>query len=67
MYSKNAWEKYEGESLKSLMDFNEDYKNFISVGKTERLCVNEAEKIAKEAGFVPLESVVSLKSGDKVY
>ena len=67
MYSKNAWEKYEGESLKSLMDFNEDYKNFISVGKTERLCVNEAEKIAKEAGFIPLESVVSLKSGDKVY
>ena len=38
MYSKNAWEKYSDESLKELMDFNESYKEYISKGKTERLC-----------------------------
>ena len=29
------------------MNFCEDYKHFISVGKTERICVKEALKIAE--------------------
>jgi len=67
MYSKNAWEKYSDESLKELMDFNESYKEFISKGKTERLCVKESEKLAIEKGFVNIENVKELKAGDKVY
>ena len=67
MYSKNAWEKYSDESLKELMDFNESYKEYISKGKTERLCVKESEKLAIEKGFVNIESVKELKAGDKVY
>lgn len=67
MYRKNAWEKYEGKSLKDLMDFNEQYKDFLTFGKTERLCVEESLKIATEKGFKPLESAKSIKPGDKLY
>lgn len=67
MYAKNAWESYSDEELKNLMQFNEEYKAFISVGKTERLCVDEAVRLAKEKGFQELKSFSSLKPGDKVY
>ena len=65
MYRKNVWDKYE--DYKDIMDFNEGYKDFITKGKTERLCVNEAIKLATKAGFKPLESYKTLKPGDKVY
>ena len=41
MYNKNAWSKYDEKSLADLMKFNEGYKDFISYGKTERLCVKK--------------------------
>ena len=65
MYNKNAWEKYDDKSV--VFDFNEDYKDFISFGKTERLCVEKAIAISEKAGFKPLDSFKSLKAGDKVY
>lgn len=67
MYAKNTWEKYEHNQYKDVMDFNEGYKEFISLGKTERACVKESLKLAKEAGFKPLDEFSSLKAGDKVY
>lgn len=67
MYQKNAWSKYEDEKLNELFKFNEEYKNYISIGKTERLCVKEALTSAKEKGFKELESVTSIKPGDKLY
>ena len=67
MYNKNAWKKYNNESMKDLMAFNEEYKKFITVGKTERACVNESVRLAEAAGFKPLSSFKSLKAGDKVY
>lgn len=67
MYAKNAWNKYSTEELKLVFDFNEKYKDFLSKGKTERRCVDEAEKIAVAAGFKPLASFNQLKYGDKVY
>ena len=67
MYAKNAWKKYEGQALEELFAFNESYKEFLSAGKTERLCVDEALKLAKAKGFKELNSVKSLKPGDKVY
>lgn len=48
-------------------DYCEGYKAFLSNAKTEREAVIEAEKIAKENGFVPLLEKDTLKSGDKVY
>ena len=67
MYSKNAWEKYEGKKLEELMSFNEDYKHFITVGKTERACVKESVTLARAKGFKELHEYKELKAGDKVY
>lgn len=67
MYAKNAWKKYSVEKVKEVMDFNEGYKHFISVGKTERACVDEAVRIAKEKGFKDIKEYKELKAGDLVY
>ena len=67
MYAKNAWNKYKENQYKDVMEFNEKYKHFISIGKTERQCVEEAQRIAQEHGFKDLSAYQSLKSGDKVY
>ena len=66
MYAKNAWKKYEG-NTKEVFDFCEGYKDYITKGKTERLCVDGAKKLAEAKGFKDLASVKSLKKGDKVY
>ena len=51
MYQENAWKKYSGESLDKLMQFNEDYKKYLSDSKTERLCVKNAIAICEANGF----------------
>lgn len=67
MYAKNAWLKYNENELKDVFSFCEGYKDFLSKGKTERLCVEEAVRIAEKNGFVDLNNVAQLKTGDKVY
>ena len=67
MYSKNAWEKYSNEEFQNVMKFNEDYKDYISKGKTERKCVDLAVAIAEANGFKELSTFTSLNKGDKVY
>lgn len=68
MYGKYAYSKYlEENSKKELFKFADDYKEFLSLGKTERLCVNEALKLAKLEGFKNLDEVTTLHPGDKVY
>ena len=66
MYKQSVWKKYNG-NYKEIMDFAEDYKDFISFGKTERLCVKKALQILEEKGFVDVETKKDLKPGDKVY
>lgn len=67
MYRKNAWEKYNEKEMKKVMAFNEDYKHYITVGKTERACVSESIKLAEAKGYKNLNAMKSLKTGDKVY
>ncbi|HIX82566.1 MAG TPA: aminopeptidase [Candidatus Erysipelatoclostridium merdavium] len=67
MYAKLAWEKYTDDQIKDVMAFNEGYKNFITNGKTERLCVKQSIELAKENGFKELSEYETLKPGDKVY
>ena len=67
MYGKNAWNKYSGKKLNNLMAFNEDYKNFLSTCKTERLCVDYAVALAKKNGYKNINEVTSIKPGDKLY
>ncbi len=45
----------------------DEYRAFLDEGKTERECVCVAEKMAQEAGFLPLDSFETLKEGDRVY
>ena len=66
MYKQSVWKKYNG-NYKEIMNFAEDYKDFISFGKTERLCVKKTLQILEEKGFVDVETKKDLKPGDKVY
>ncbi|MCF0238620.1 MAG: aminopeptidase, partial [Sphaerochaetaceae bacterium] len=43
------------------------YMNFLDNGKTERRCVISVIEMAKACGFRDIETVDTLKSGDKVY
>lgn len=68
MYGKYAYSKYlEENSKKELFKFADDYKEFLSLGKTERLCVNEALKLAELNGFKNIDEVTTLNPGDRVY
>lgn len=68
---KNAWVKYAGEAKKEVFDFCEGYKDYLSVGKTERECIFEAIRLAEAKGYRNLNEIIKnnevLKSGDKVY
>ncbi len=66
MYAKNTWKKYK-DNLNEVMEYNEGYKDYISKNKTERACVKDSIRLAKEKGFKPLDSFETLKAGDKVY
>ena len=65
MYRKNAWFKYKDN--KPVMDFAEGYKKFISVAKSERLAVIEAEKLLIANGFKNIDNVKNIKAGDLLY
>lgn len=67
MYRKNAWEKYDEKTEAKVMEFAEGYKAFLSYAKTERLAVKEAVRLLESKGFKNVESVKSVKAGDKVY
>lgn len=71
METKNLWKSYSEEQLKELEQLNEGYKVYLDNGKTERECIREAVKMAKEAGYKDLNEVIAngetLKAGDRVY
>ena len=71
MERKNLWEVYTDEQVKELEVVCENYKEYLDIGKTERECIREAVKQAKETGYKDLNDVIAngeqLKCGDKVY
>ncbi len=72
MERANAWQKYTSKKdLKKVMDFGENYRQFLSKSKTERECVAFFEKKAKAAGYINIEDAIKegkkLKAGDRVY
>ena len=71
MERKNPCKKYGKDDLKRVFDFSEAYRHFISCCKTERECVKEAVRLAKERGYRDLQDVIAknetLSAGDKVY
>jgi aspartyl aminopeptidase len=58
--------KDEGYKAKAF-DFCEAYKEFLTQGKTERLCVDYCVKIAKEKGFINIFEKSNFMAGDKIY
>ncbi len=67
MYSKNIWSVASDEKVKLIMEFCEEYKDYISKGKTERVCVEESIKIAEAHGYKNLKEASKIKAGDKFY
>lgn len=71
MERKVAWEKYNDEQIRDVFEFADDYKKFISDCKTERECVKEIIRQAKEKGYRDLKDIIAenvqLKPGDKIY
>ena len=63
----NAYLKMTESEKKEMNELCDGYRAFLNSGKTERECVKEAVKMAKASGFLELDSVDSLKPGDKVY
>lgn len=47
---KLGWKKLEPGEDQKVLNYAEDYKAFLDAGKTERLCAENAVKLAKEAG-----------------
>ena len=68
---KTVWEKYNEQQMLEVKEFNNGYKKYISDCKTERECVDESIRIAKEYGYQDLKALIGsgtqLKAGDKVY
>lgn len=71
MERKNAWNTYGEQDLEELCQVTEEYRRFISEGKTERECVKLTVELAEKAGYISLEKAMeqgkTLKAGDKVY
>ncbi|MCD8249535.1 MAG: aminopeptidase [Lachnospiraceae bacterium] len=71
MERKNAWNTYDEEEYGKLYDIAEQYRQFISRGKTERECAGLTVEMAKAAGYRSLDEVrqsgEKLQPGDKVY
>ena len=71
MERKNLWNAYSDAQLKELETFCDSYRNYLDIGKTERECVREAIKLAKEAGYRDLKEIIAkgetIAEGDGVY
>ncbi len=71
MERPNAWQRYTSEQAAELERLATDYADFISRNKTERECVAEAIRLAREAGYRDLDECISagtqLVPGDRVY
>jgi len=71
MERKNDWTTYSEADLNRLEDISRRYRSFLDAGKTERECVDEGVRLAKERGYVDMKEIVaaggSVKPGDKLY
>jgi len=67
---KNVWGIIDEAETKLVMNFGEGYKTFLDIGKTERECALEIQRMAEEKGYVDYKSLIGTKEltpGTKVY
>lgn len=71
MEKESAWKKYTEEDLNKLELLCNDYKQFLTIAKTERETTKEIIKRAEEKGYENLEDYISenkrILPGDKIY
>ena len=67
MYNKNIYKDISSAKKKEIEKFANDYEDFLSIAKTERLAVEEIERLAKKSGFREFKKGDSVKFGDKLY
>ncbi|MBU5437488.1 aminopeptidase [Tissierella sp. MSJ-40] len=69
--TNNVWDKIDKEETEEVFKINEDYKEFLDKGKTERESIKEIIKRAEEKGFKSIEEILKentrLLPGDKIY
>lgn len=67
----NAWDSLSDAQIKQSKAFNEEYKKFLDISKTEREFVFNTLDVIGKLGFISLkdayENKQSLQPGDKVY
>lgn len=71
MERKVTWETYDAEQLQKLEKLNQEYREFLDNGKTERECIDTIVNTIEAEGYRELESLIQegrkLQKGDKVY
>lgn len=68
MKKEHLFKKHKGTDYQAKAEaFCEDYKQFLTVAKTERLSVEYFEAKAKANGFFNIADKTDLKAGDRVY
>lgn len=63
---QSAWYKTDQNDLERVFSFNDGYKSFLNIAKTERETALQIEAMAKAKQFVPLDQVEHLRPGSKV-
>lgn len=71
MEKKNVWETFDAKHLKKLENLNQEYRDFLDNGKTERECIDTIVNTIEKEGYRELEELIKngekLSKGDKVY
>ena len=67
MYAKNVWLDADKKKKEEIFSFAKQYRDFLSVSKTEREATKEAKKEAEAKGFRSLDEVKTLRPGDRIY
>ena len=64
---ESGWNSLKDPDKKALFAYCDGYMDFLAKCKTEREVLVYAESLLKKSGFKAIESVSSLKPGDKIY
>ena len=64
---KNGYDLVNEKELAEIEQLSADYKVFLKTCKTERDSVKFAVQAAEKAGFKPVDSLKTIKPGDRVY
>ncbi len=64
---KSGWENLDSDKKAAILDFNNDYIDFLNKCKTERECATFTEELLIQNGFEQIDQKKTLNPGDKVY